>query len=79
MHAHPVTRRRNAALFEYLCGQMSDAELRTMEECVAAETEFRAMKARSAESGRFRTAPPPNEPVMHQPVRRPSGIRPKVA
>jgi len=41
-----ATRRRNFRLFEYLVSVMSDAELRTMRECVAAEWGFRVNRAR---------------------------------
>lgn len=38
------TRRRNARLFEYLVARMSDAELRTMSECIQDEVEREAVE-----------------------------------
>lgn len=52
-----TNRRRNYRLFEYLVSVMSDAELRTMRECVSAEWSFRVSRA----AGRQHMAAEPEE------------------
>lgn len=53
-------RRRNYRLFEFLVSRMSDAELRTMRECVLAEWSFRVSRV----AGRQHMASEPDDEVL---------------
>lgn len=58
------TRRRNLKLFSFLAERCSDAELRTLAECVQDELDFR--------EGRWqRSVPPPHEAVEERSLRAP--------